>query len=99
MASRPTETTKTPEAEVTLEREASEPFVLVPCHALPVVKMMVVGWCCWEAPLSLSKAKPICSMAFSYVAPATIVCRKCEREYGVFANHSAHDGAVVLTTG
>ena len=82
-----------PETEVTLERE-QEPVVVVPSHAMWVTPtLLVVGWCCWDAPLHDGIA---CSLAHSARAGVVHSCRGCGKEYGVFANRSASNGALVL---
>lgn len=88
------------EAEITLTRETADndPCVLVPSHALRLSsELLVVGWCCWDTPLHRSAVTTLCSMAHSARAGGVVVCHHCQREYGVFANRSAPDGAVVVT--
>lgn len=80
--------------EVFLDREG-EPIVLVPSHAMQVsAALLVVGWCCWDAPL---RKTDLCSMAHCARADAVVMCQRCRREYGVFANRSAPNGALVVT--
>lgn len=82
----------------TIEREGPEPVVLVPATATYVTPtLLVVGWCCWDAPLHPAAASRLCSMAHCMRAGTVVVCRCCQREYGVFVNRSALGGAVVLT--
>ena len=72
-----------------------EPVVLVLSHATQVTPtLLVVGWCCWDAPL---RQADLCSVAHCVRADCVVVCRRCQREYGVFANRSAPNGALVLT--
>lgn len=79
--------------EVSLERE-QEPLVLVPCHTLPVIGGILVGWLCCEAPLQHYST---CSYAHSVFTNQEVTCDGCWREYGVFANRSAPGGALVVT--
>lgn len=93
----PTPTADPPEEEIALARDR-DPCVLVPCHATVLrTALLVVGWCCWDAPLSSASATAICSLSHCTRAGGTVVCRRCLREYGVFANRLAPGGALVVT--
>lgn len=80
--------------ELTAAPDEPEP-VIVLSHATQVTPtLLVVGWCCWDAPFPTATD---CTLAHCVRADCVVVCQRCQREYGVFANRSAPEGALVLT--